>query len=111
MTAGQVHDSRKAVEILSQLNIQGSNILADKTYGTREIREYIEGKGGRYTIPPKSNAKEKWECDYHTYKERHLVECFFNKLKRFRRLGTRYDKQADSFINFIYLGCIIILLK
>jgi len=39
LTAGQVHDSRKAVEILSQLNIQGSNILADKAYGTREIRE------------------------------------------------------------------------
>ena len=111
LTAGQVHDSRKAVEILSQLNIQGSNILADKAYGTREIREYIEGEGGRYTIPPKSNTKEKWECDYHTYKERHLVECFFNKLKRFRRLGTRYDKLADSFINFIYLGCIMILLK
>ena len=67
MTAGQVHDSRKAVEILSELNIQGSNILADKAYGTREIREYIEEKGGRYTIPPKSNTKEKWECDYHTY--------------------------------------------
>jgi len=111
LTAGQVHDSRKAVEILSELNIQGSNILADKAYGTREIREYIEGEGGRYTIPPKSNTKEKWECDYHTYKERHLVECFFNKLKRFRRLGTRYDKLAASFINFIYLGCIIILLK
>ena len=62
-------------------------------------------------ILSKSNTKEKWECDYHTYKERHLVECFFNKLKRFRRLGTRYDKLADSFINFIYLGCIIILLK
>ena len=111
MTAGQVHGSRKAVEILSQLNIQGSNILTDKAYGTREIREYIEGEGGRYTIPSKSNTKEKWECDYHTYKERHLVECFFNKLKRFRRLGTRYDKLAASFINFIYLGCIIILLK
>ena len=52
MTAGQVHDSRKAVEILSQLNIQGSNILADKAYGTREIREYIEGKGGRYIVKP-----------------------------------------------------------
>ena len=65
----------------------------------------------RYTIPLKSNTKEKWECDYHTYKERHLVECFFNKLKRFPRLGTRYDKLAASFINFIYLGCIIILLK
>jgi len=44
LTAGQVHDSRKAVEILSELNIQGSNILADKAYGTREIREYIEGR-------------------------------------------------------------------
>jgi transposase DDE domain len=61
LTAGQIHDSTQAIEILSRLNIEGSNILADKAYGTQEIREYIEKQGAIYTIPPKSNTKDKWE--------------------------------------------------
>lgn len=45
------------------------------------------------------------------YKERHLVECFFNKLKQFRRVATRYDKLASSFLAFVYVAAIAILLK
>ncbi|GHV42993.1 hypothetical protein FACS189490_12880 [Clostridia bacterium] len=52
--------------------------MGDKAYGTVEIRTYIESKGTAYCIPPKSNAVNPWECDYHQYKERHVVECFFN---------------------------------
>ena len=111
LTAGQIHDSTQAIKILSQLSIKGSNILADKAYGTKEVRKYIRKHGGECVIPPKSNAVDKWECDYHIYKERHLVECFFNKLKQFRRIGTRYDKLASTFINFIYIGCIMVLIK
>ena len=111
LSAGQIHDSTQAIKILSQLSIKDSNILADKAYGTKEVREYIRKRGAECVIPPKSNAVNKWECDYHIYKERHLVECFFNKLKQFRRIGTRYDKLASTFINFIYIGCIMILIK
>ena len=50
-------------------------------------------------------------CDVHIYKERHLVECFCNKLKVFRRVATRYDKLAVSFVAFIHLASICILLK
>ena len=81
LTAGQVQDSMQAVKILSQLNIKGSNVLADKAYGTKEIREYIRKCGGEYTIPPKSNTVDKWEYDYHIYKERHLVEFFLTGLR------------------------------
>ena len=111
LTAGQIHDSTQAIKILSHLNIKGSNILADKAYGTQEIRKYIEEQGAKYTIPPKSNTKDKWECDYHDYKKRHVVECFFNRLKQYRRIATRYDKLATSFMNFVYMGCIMILIK
>lgn len=61
-----------------------------------------------YTIPPKSNTANPWECDFHVYKERHLVECFFNKLKQFRRIATRYDKLAASFTAFVYIAAILI---
>lgn len=97
--------------MLSDIDISNSNILADKAYGTNEILDYIQNKDSNYVIPPKSNSKIKWRYDYILYKERHLVECFFYKLKQFRRIATRYDKLASSFLAFIYLSCITILLK
>lgn len=80
-SVGQEADSTRAIELLSQLPIENSNILGDKTYGIQKIRTYITVSGAVYTIPPKVNTKEPWECDYWLYKERHLVECFFQKIK------------------------------
>jgi len=96
---------------LSELDISGANILGDKAYGTDEIRNYVTDKDAAYTIPPKSNTKKPWLCDWHLYKERHLVECFFNKIKHFRRVATRYDKLASSFLSFVYVASIFILAK
>jgi transposase len=85
--------------------------LGDKAYGTVAIREYITAHKASYTIPPKANTLKPWECDYYVYKERHLVECFFNKIKHFRRVATRYDKLATSFMAFAYIAAIFILSK
>ena len=93
------------------MDIKGSNILGDKAYGSKKIREYITENGAVYTIPPKSNTKEPWDCDYYLYKERHLVECFFQKIKWFRRIATRYDTLDVTFLSFVYLASIMILLK
>ena len=60
-------------------------------------------------IPPKSNNPDPWYCDFWLYKERHLVECFFNKIKAFRRVATRYDKLATSFLAFVYVASIWLL--
>ncbi len=111
LSSGNLHDSTQAVDVLSNVDIEGSNILADKAYGTNEIREYITSKKSSYTIPPKSNVREPWNCDWWLYKERHLVECFFNKIKHFKRIATRYDKLADSFLAFVYIAAIFILSK
>lgn len=111
ITKGQVHDSAVAIEALDNLDIEGSNILADKAYGTVSIRQYIKEKKAGYVIPPKSNAKDPWDCDFYLYKERHLVECFFNRIKHFRRVATRYDKLATSFLAFIYIASICHLSK
>ena len=97
--------------MLSQLNICNSNILADRAYGAKDIRNYIDSQGAKYTIPPKVNTKEPWDYDCWHYKERHLVECFFNKIKAFRRVATRYDKLASSFLDFVYIASICILAK
>ena len=111
LSSGSDHDSVHAVPLLSQIDIGGSNILGDKAYGAKVIREYIVSQDAAYTIPPKSDVNDPWPVDWHTYKERHLVECFFQKLKWFRRVFTRYDKLDVSFLAFIHIAAIAILLK
>ena len=110
LSRGNEHDSTHAIELLSKVNISESNILADKAYGSKAIREYITEQNTVYTIPPRSCNSEQWFCDWWIYKERHLVECFFQKLKWFRRVATRYDKLDSSFLGFVYLASIAILL-
>ncbi len=100
-----------AVEVLSHVDISQSNVLGDKAYGSNEILDYIQHQDGEYTIPPKTNTVNPWRCDWALYKERHLVECFFQKLKWFRRVSTRYDKLDASFLAFVYLAAITILAK
>lgn len=111
LTGGQVHDSQVASELLEGFDISQSNIIADKAYGTAKLRRYIKDKAAVYTIPPKENTKDKWTCDYHVYCERHLIENFFNQLKNFRRIATRYDKLAHVYLATVYIASICILLK
>ena len=111
LSSGNDHDSVHAVPLLKQVNIAGSNVLGDKAYGAQAIRDYILSQDATYTIPPKSDVKNPWPVDWYTYKERHLVECFFQKLKWFRRIFTRYDKLDASFLAFVYIGAIAVFLK
>ena len=80
LSSGNDHDSKHAIPLLSQIDIEGSNILGDKAYGAKAIRDYIDSQKASYTIPPKSDVSDPWPVDWYTYKERHLVECFFQKL-------------------------------
>ena len=61
-------------------------------------------------IPPRSNRKEPRSYDKHLYKERHLVENFFARLKQYRAIATRYDKTARNFLGAIYLAAAVIWL-
>ena len=111
MTAGNVHDVKVAQDMLEAVKLRsGMTVLADKAYGKWKLREYIADHDADFCIPPKSNEADPWYVDWCLYKERHLVEVFFLKLKEFRRVATRYDKLADRFLAFIHLACIRILL-
>ena len=114
-TEGNVSDSKEAVPLLEKVSekvdMSGSTVLGDKAYGAKDIRDFVASKDAEYCIPPKSNAKEPWDCDFYHYKERHLVECFFNKLKQFRHIATRYDKLLSSFKSFVFLASVLILCK
>ena len=88
LSSGSDHDSKHAVPLLSQIDIEGSNILGDKAYGAKAIRDCIDSQNAVYTIPPKSDINTPWPVDWHTYQERHLVECFFQKLKGYLHAMT-----------------------
>jgi len=111
LTPGNINDCTVATEVLSGVTLSGSVVMGDKAYGTVDVRNYIESQGATYCIPPKSNTATPWECDYYHYKERHVVECFFNQLKQFRHIATRYDKLSQNFLSFALLVSVMILLK
>lgn len=110
LSAGNIHDSKEAAECIASVGLEGTIFMADKAYGSQAIRDQIAAGGGTVCIPPKSNEKEPWPCDYYQYKERHLVECFFQKLKQYRSIATRYAKLARRFLAFVQLACVMIWL-
>ena len=110
LSPGNDNDSTHAVKLMRKIDITSSNLLCDKAYVTKDILTYIQEHGASAVIPPKSNTKEPWPVDYSLYKERHLVECFFQKIKWFRRVATRYDKLDKSFLAFVYMAAIMIWL-
>ncbi len=61
-------------------------------------------------IPPRSNRLNPRSFDRHLYKSRNLIERFFSRIKQFRRIATRYDKLAKSFLSFIHLACAFVWL-
>lgn len=111
LSGGEAHDSGFLIPLLDGLNVNGSCVLADKAYDTDKILEHLEGVGAISNIPPKSNRLVQREYDKHVYKERHLIECFFEKIKNFRRISTRYDKNAESFLAFVHIAAICIWVK
>ena len=90
LTGGQRHDITQAEELIA--GYAGEQVLADKGYDSQEFREHILALGMTPVIPPRSNRKEPAGYDRHLYRERHLVECFINKIKHYRRIFSRFEK-------------------
>ena len=78
-------------------------LLADKGYDADFIREDMERRGCAAMIPTKRNRLIQLPVDAAIYALRNMVERCFNKLKNARRLATRYDKTADSYLGFIHI--------
>jgi transposase len=110
ITPGQDHDANAAGGLLINLR-DGQIILADKAYDADWIRRQIEGQGAAPNIPDRSNRKHRHCFSRTLYKDRNLIERFFNKIKYFRRLATRYDKLGSSFLAMLKLAAIRLWLR
>jgi len=109
LTGGQVHDITQAEALAEQ--VEAKAILADKGYDADTFIQSLELRSIEAVIPPKSNRKTKRACDFALYRERNLVERFFNVIKHFRAIATRYEKTARNFLAGLHLVCAIAWLK
>lgn len=107
LTAGQCSDYTQAIALIEGLELK--KLLADRGYDADYIVDYVGLD--KAVIPPRSMRKNPRELDFELYKERNLVERMFNKIKHFRRVATRYDKLAITFLSFIHIASSLILLR
>ena len=106
---GQHHDVTRGHELIDGLKSEA--VIADKGYDADHLRQAVRDAGAEPVIPARSNRKGPRDHDKVLYKERNLIERFFNKLKQFRRVATRYDKLLANYEGFVQLAAIAILLR
>ena len=108
LTGGDIHDSECAIDLLSAVELDGKAVLADKAFSAEYIRSFIASHNAFACIPDKSNAIVKHDFDKELYKQRNIIERFFQRIKKFRHIATRYDKLDVCFLNFVILAAVMI---
>ena len=106
LTPGQDHDLTGAEPLLASAD--PSALIGDKAYDADRLIDTLKARAITPVIPPKANRKAPRACDFALYRERNLVERFFNKIKHFRAIATRYDKLARNFLATAILAATII---
>jgi transposase len=109
LSPGQDADINHADTLVGDREVE--NVLGDKGYDDDKFAERVKSRGAKVVIPPRKNRKHPREYDKIIYKERNKIECFFNLLKQYRRVATRYEKTSRSFLGMVLFACINILLR
>ena len=109
LTPGQAGDAPEAVPLVADVSV-GATLIADRAYDTNAIRDHARERHIWANIPPRSIRKESFPFSRWVYRQRNLVERFFNRIKQFRGLATRYDRRADNFLAALKLVSIRIWL-
>src|SRR5512133_2809394 len=110
ISPGEVHDVTCAEALLDGL-AKRAVVIADKGYDADRVRAHIRAQGAIPNIPNRAHRKRKFRWKKTIYRERNQVERFFNKLKQFRRIATRYDKLGATFFAFIKIAAVRIWLR
>ena len=106
---GQRHDSIGVEPLTTGVDFDA--LIADKAFDNDKLRATLNDRGAVAVIPAKADRKMPIPHDAEMYKWRHLVENFFQRIKDFRRIATRYDKTDASYAAAIYLVAIFLALK
>ena len=106
---GQRHDSIGVEPLITGVDLDA--LIADKAFDQDDLRATLNDRGAMAVIPAKADRKTPIPHDAEMYKWRHLIENFFQRIKEFRRIATRYDKTDESFAAAIYLVAAFLALK
>jgi transposase len=109
LTEGQAHDSTTAADLLAGRTTTG--VIADKAYDNNALREFIDKAGAQAVIPSTRSRKIAIPHDRLAYRLRNRIERFFNKLKHFRHIATRYDRRAIHFLAALHLASAMIWMR
>ena len=110
LTPGQAHDGRSAADMLDTLG-DGHILLADRAYDSNALRDAMDKRGAWACIKPISTRKDRPAFSPFLYRYRNLVERFFNKLKHFRAIATRFEKLPENYLALVKLVAIKIWLR
>jgi len=91
-------------------DIHDAYVAGDSAYDAAPLAEQLQANGCTVVIPSNPTRANQRQIDRHLYRERCLVECFFQRIKRFRRIAMRFDKLARNFLAFIYLASALVWL-
>ncbi len=106
LSEGEAHEVTAYDGLMQQRDSDPGAMLADKGYDSDTIRHDLRDSGATPEIPSRSNRKVQYSISKPLYAARSRIECFIGHLKEQRRIATRYDKLATSFVGFVLLGCI-----
>ena len=110
LTEGQAHDGRAADDMLGDLG-EGQILLGDRAYDSNRLRQRLSEQGAWANVKPMPNRIDVPAFSKFLYKYRNLVERFFNKLKHFRAVATRYDKHPENYLASVKLAATRIWLR
>ncbi len=107
LTPGNVHDVKVAQECIEAMP-PSAQLVADKGYDSQALREWLEARGTQPIIPPRKNRKIQYEYDKAIYRQRNVIERMFCRLKDWRRIATRFDRNIKNFMSAIALAATVI---
>ena len=103
LTKGQAHDGRSAADMLDAIG-NGQVLLADRAYDSDALRNSLAGRGAWANVKPLARRINKPAFSPFLYRYRNLVERFFNKLKHFRAVATRFEKHDANYLALVKLA-------
>ena len=103
LTEGQAHDGRSAADMFDNLSA-GQILLGDRAYDSDGLRQSLAGRGAWANVKPMPNRINVPAFSAYLYRQRNAVERFFNKIKHYRGVATRYDKRADNYLAGVKLA-------
>jgi len=103
LTEGQAHDGRSADDMLDSVG-KGQTLLADRAYDSDALRDTLAERGAKANIKPMPNRVNIPKFNKRLYRKRNIIERFFNKLKHFKAIATRYEKHDANYMALVKLA-------